>query len=67
MVIYYANVLTDYINILLQILLYGLMEVESSEECQWVMLGFLSMFGNGPRVIFTDEACRVSACQPSVY
>ena len=46
---------------MLQILLSGLLEVESSEECQWVLLGFLSIFGNGPRVIFTDEGAGFMA------
>ena len=61
MVIFNVNVLTDYINVLLQILLSGLMEVESSEECQWVLRGFLSIFGNGPRVLFTDEGAGFMA------
>ena len=62
MVFDYANVLINYINVLLKILLSGLMEVKSSEECQWVLLGFLSiLFGNGPRVVFTDEGAGFMA------
>ena len=61
MVIEYANVLINYINVLLQILLSGLMEVKSSEECQWVLLGFLCIFGKGPRVIFTAEGAGFMA------
>ena len=65
MVIDYANVLINYINVtvmvLLQILLSGLMEVKSSEECRWVLLGFLCIFCKGPCVLFTDEGAGFMA------